>query len=64
MNSKLQKSLLIAHQANIDRYRRLLKTHLTDHERDFIERRLAEEGDALLEIAQGTAEFDCPNDAA
>lgn len=52
MNSKPQKSLLIAHRANIGRYRRLLKTHLAEHEREFIERRLAEEEGALLEIAR------------
>jgi len=31
------------HEANVRRYRRLLNTHLTDIERNFIERRLAEE---------------------
>jgi len=30
-------------QANVERYRRLLSTQLTDHERRFVERRLAEE---------------------
>lgn len=64
MNSKLQESLLFAHRANIDRYRRLLRTHLTDHERAFIKRRLAEEERALLEIGQRAAELDCANDAA
>ena len=34
---------LRAHQKNIDRYRRLLATHLTDLERSYIERRLSEE---------------------
>jgi predicted house-cleaning noncanonical NTP pyrophosphatase (MazG superfamily) len=35
------------HQANIERYRRLLKTYLTEHEREFIQNRLAEEMQAL-----------------
>lgn len=32
---------------NIGRYQRLLRTHLTDLEREFVERRLAEERQAL-----------------
>jgi hypothetical protein len=36
-----------AHQGNIARYRRLLRTQLTELERDYIERRLAEERLAL-----------------
>ena len=54
MTSNLQNGLVYAHRANIDRYRRLLKTHLTEHERDFITRRLGEEEDALLEVANRT----------
>jgi hypothetical protein len=34
------------HRDNIQRYRRLLSTKLTDQERNFIERRIAEEQDA------------------
>ena len=34
---------LRTHRNNIARYRGLLKTHLTDLERQFIERRLSEE---------------------
>ena len=34
---------LSTHRNNIARYRRLLQTHLTDHEREFIERRKSEE---------------------
>jgi hypothetical protein len=36
-----------AHRNNLSRYRRLLKTELSDIERQFIERRLAEEQTAL-----------------
>jgi hypothetical protein len=46
-----------AHQANIERYRKILKTHLTETERQFIERRLAEEQQALRQIIEvGTLE--------
>jgi hypothetical protein len=40
-------ALLRTHRNNIIRYRRLLKTKLTETERQFIERRLAEEKFAL-----------------
>ena len=38
---------LSAHRTNIERYRRLLKTILSDTERQFIERRLQEEAAAV-----------------
>jgi hypothetical protein len=38
---------LRTHRNNIDRYRRLLETKLTDFERQFIETRLSEEQSAL-----------------
>ncbi len=34
---------------NIERYRRMLRTHLTQTEREFVERRLGEEKQALLD---------------
>ncbi|MBR0844788.1 hypothetical protein JQ607_31700 [Bradyrhizobium liaoningense] len=40
-----------AHRNNLHRYRRLLKTKLSDIERHFIERRLAEEQAALEALA-------------
>lgn len=40
-------ALLQAHRNNIRRYHRLLKTHLTDVERRYIEYRLSEEQAAL-----------------
>jgi hypothetical protein len=40
-----------AHRNNIHRYRRLLQTRLSDLERQFIERRLAEEQTALNALA-------------
>ena len=42
---------LRAHHNNISRYRRLLKTQLTDCERQFIERRLFEEQSAMETVA-------------
>ena len=40
-----------AHRQNINRYRSLLQTHLTAFERDFIERRIAEEEAAVNVLA-------------
>ena len=40
-----------AHRQNINRYRSLLQTHLTAFERDFIERRIAEEEAAVSLLA-------------
>ncbi|PDT89791.1 hypothetical protein CO669_13445 [Bradyrhizobium sp. Y36] len=43
-----------AHRNNIHRYRRLLKTRLSQLERNFIERRLAEEKLALDALSAAT----------
>jgi hypothetical protein len=40
------------HEANVQRYRKLLATRLTDNERRFVERRLAEELQALNSPSQ------------
>ncbi|MGA7809426.1 hypothetical protein [Bradyrhizobium sp.] len=40
-------SRLNAHQNNLDRYLRLLETHLTETERQYIEKRLSEERFAI-----------------
>jgi hypothetical protein len=52
-----------AHRNNVARYRRLLKTRLSDLERQFIERRLAEEQAALEALAAPAvpAAFTLPN---
>ena len=63
MTLDMQNALVFAHRANINRYRKLLNTHLTVNERQFIERRLGEEEKALLEIVQSAALVDCPNAA-
>ena len=43
---------LRAHENNISRYRRLLKTNLSDLERRFLERRLREERSAVESLAE------------
>ena len=43
-----------AHRNNIHRYRRLLKTQLSDLERQFIERRLSEETASLETLTSET----------
>jgi len=43
---------LRAHDNNISRYRRLLKTNLSDLERQFLERRLREERSAIESLAR------------
>ncbi|MGY8637029.1 hypothetical protein RAD15_31620 [Bradyrhizobium sp. 14AA] len=52
-----------AHRNNLCRYRRLLKTKLSDIERQFIERRLTEEQTALAALAAGAVPvaFALPN---
>jgi hypothetical protein len=45
---------LRVHRQNIERYRRLLETDLTVLERDFIERRIAEEESALNRLGSDT----------
>lgn len=59
-------ALIRAHRNNISRYRRLLKTRLSDLERQFIERRLSEEQTALAALASNTfpVELTWPKGAA
>ena len=44
-------ALLRTRRNNIHRYRRLLKTELTELERQFIEKRLSEEQSAMEDVA-------------
>lgn len=48
-----QTALIHAHRNNIRRYQRLLKTHLTDVERQYIEARLSEEQAVLASLPSG-----------
>jgi hypothetical protein len=43
-----------AHRDKLSRYRRLLRTRLSDIERQFIERRIAEEQSAIAALAPHT----------
>lgn len=45
---------LRTHRSNIQRYRQLLQTKLTDVEREFIEKRLSEEQSAVESLAGAT----------
>jgi|GraSoiStandDraft_4_1057263.scaffolds.fasta_scaffold3082132_1 hypothetical protein len=45
-----QLARLLAHRSNIQRYRNLLQTSLTEHERQFVERRLTEERSNLESV--------------
>jgi hypothetical protein len=47
-------ALLRKNRDNISRYRRLLKTNLTEFERRFIDRRLSEERSAMENLAACT----------
>jgi hypothetical protein len=45
---------LRVHRKNVDRYRKLLSTHLSDLERAYIERRLSEERSSMQALLHGT----------
>lgn len=46
-NADYDNAAMFAHRRNIERYKKLLETYLTDHERRYVEQRLAEEQTAL-----------------
>jgi hypothetical protein len=50
--SDLDAVRIAVHEKNISRYRWLLRTELTDVERDYVKRRLAEEQRALALLTQ------------
>jgi hypothetical protein len=54
MNRDARNALIRAHQNNINRYCRILATHLTDHEREYVHRRIAEERLALEQLLTTT----------
>jgi hypothetical protein len=56
MDREARNALVRAHQNNINRYCRLLATHLTDVEREYVHRRIVEERlelEKLLKPPQG-----------
>ncbi len=55
MHSSREASIA-AHQANIRRYRWMLSTQMTDLEQQFVNRRISEECDAIVQ-AGGTLDF-------
>ena len=59
MTSELDTNPIFGHRANIDRYKKVLATYLTDEERHFVERRLAEE-QASLEQREFCGVLSCP----
>lgn len=58
MTADIDKAVQAVHQANIDRYCRILGTALTEHERQFVERRLGEEQEALRNACQPISPLD------
>ena len=58
-----QMTRMRTHRNNIDRYRHLLQTKLTELERDFIEKRLAEEQSNLERLAVWGLTFALPHPA-
>jgi hypothetical protein len=55
MASDIKATVHWVHRANIERYRKILTSYLTDEERRFVERRLAEEQMALVQPAESVA---------
>jgi hypothetical protein len=51
----IERILFAAHQATVQRYRRMLAGRLTDFEREFIEHRLFEVQDAIRQLTAGKA---------
>lgn len=58
MTAELDSAVQSVHRTNIDHYSRLLITNLTDLERQFVERRLAEEQEALHQANNASRPFD------
>jgi hypothetical protein len=53
--SQIESSLMFAHRANIKRYQNLLATDLSEDERLFVQKRLAEEKVALRRLEGNSA---------
>jgi hypothetical protein len=54
MNRDARNALIRAHQNNINRYCRILATHLTDQEREYVHRRIVEERVELERLLKTT----------
>ena len=57
MASDTRNDMLFAHKTNIEKYRRILGTHLTAEERRFVERRLDEERKAVEQLAITNSQY-------
>jgi hypothetical protein len=55
MMFRMETAAQFAHKANMARYQKSLATYLTDEERRFIERRMAEEKAALQQLGSTVA---------
>lgn len=53
MTPEFARTIQFAQRANIERYRELLRTDVTDEARKFLETRLAEEQATLQQMAAG-----------
>ena len=53
--SQAEASVLFAHRVNIERYEKILQTCLTEYQRAFVQRRLAEERAALRHLGRRAA---------
>ena len=60
----LHTARIAAYRSNISRYRRLLRTHLTDLEQQFIEQRLLEDRMALRKLVAKRPEQRVPPEIA
>jgi hypothetical protein len=49
----MERALLAAHRGNVQRYRRMLASRLTEFEREFVEHRLFEVEDAIRQLLLG-----------
>jgi hypothetical protein len=56
MTSDTRGTLIRAHQKNIDRHCSLLAADLTNHEREYLHRRIAEEQDELERLLRSAAD--------
>jgi hypothetical protein len=52
MRSERNTTQRFTHRANLTQWRKILSGHLTTAERDFVERRVAEEQEALRKLAE------------
>jgi hypothetical protein len=57
VSTEIVNARIFAHRSNIERYSKLLRTCLTEHEREFVEGRLSEEETALQKLLTDASEI-------